>query len=435
MSIRTHNSQPFVPHWWKWVLLACSTVILCSCNSVRSGHQGPPGADPAMMQGPMGPPAYSAMLPAAADYGYDLPHSGAAGACNQCQHCQAAANGGGGPGAGKVDCGVWPPDEWIVDGGDKPSPAQVAEDWQVRGLDVEDTIGHFDTIDGRTVVVPSNCVPIYAPRFASVRVVRAPVQGEQVEAPRGEHLNMPAIPLEEKTPVYVSTQPLQPGRQLGTRQADAFRMRQWDGVVSEGQHAREFADQIKPYENLSIIRYGIAEQAEKAVLAQRVDAAMTWSSDQAVQVMVEGRAASVLNENQKAELTYTVDPQGEPQLRVIKIASKQFAEPGELIDFTIRFDNIGSQPMGNVTIMDSLTGRLEYIEDSQQASVKTFRLKRDENGNVVKHPDTGLPLRAQNPVNFSTQPNNADSVILRWEIMEPLEAGQGGIVRFQCRVR
>ena len=37
----------------------------------------------------------------------------------------------------------------------------------------------------------------------------------------------------------------------------------------------------------------------------------------------------------------------------------QFANPGDEVDFTLRFDNVGNQPIGNVTIVDDLTGRLE----------------------------------------------------------------------------
>ena len=89
-------------------------------------------------------------------------------------------------------------------------------------------------------------------------------------------------------------------------------------------------------------------------------------------------------------------------------ASTQLAGPGEMIDFTLRFDNVGNQVIGNVTLMDSLSGRLEYVPDSAQSSVKA---------------------------NFATQPNEAGSLVLRWEIAEPVKVGRGGVVRFTCKVR
>ena len=64
--------------------------------------------------------------------------------------------------------------------------------------------------------------------------------------------------------------------------------------------------------------------------------------------------------------------------------------------------------MGNVTIVDNLTTRLEFVPGTAQSSMNA---------------------------SFSTQPNEVGSLVLRWEITNPIEAGQGGVIRFQCRVR
>ena len=45
------------------------------------------------------------------------------------------------------------------------------------------------------------------------------------------------------------------------------------------------------------------------------------------------------------------------------------ARPGEFVDFTIRFDNIGDQKIGNVTLVDNLTTRLEYVEGTAESSL------------------------------------------------------------------
>ena len=71
-----------------------------------------------------------------------------------------------------------------------------------------------------------------------------------------------------------------------------------------------------------------------------------------------------------AGTVYTVkQPPAHPKLRVIKVASTNFAEPGDTVSFTIRFDNVGNQPIGQVTILDSLNTRLELIPESAQCSV------------------------------------------------------------------
>jgi hypothetical protein len=36
---------------------------------------------------------------------------------------------------------------------------------------------------------------------------------------------------------------------------------------------------------------------------------------------------------------------------------------------------------------------------------------------------------------FATELNEGESLVLRWAIIEPLKVREGGIIRFQCRVR
>ena len=65
-------------------------------------------------------------------------------------------------------------------------------------------------------------------------------------------------------------------------------------------------------------------------------------------------------------VVYQTDEPGDPRLRLIKCASKHHALPGEEVEFTLRFDNIGDQVIGNVTIIDNLTTRLEYVPNTAQ---------------------------------------------------------------------
>jgi uncharacterized repeat protein (TIGR01451 family) len=90
------------------------------------------------------------------------------------------------------------------------------------------------------------------------------------------------------------------------------------------------------------------------------------------------------------------------------LASCGHALPGEEVEFTLRFDNVGEQVIGNVTIVDNLSTRLEYIPESAKSSVDA---------------------------NFVTEPNKSGSTILRWEIKDPVEPGEGGILRFRVKVR
>ena len=84
---------------------------------------------------------------------------------------------------------------------------------------------------------------------------------------------------------------------------------------------------------------------------------------------------------------------------MVKVASTPFAKPGEEVDFTIRFDNIGNQPIGNVTILDSLSTRLEYVPQSAQCSVEAkFSTQPNEGefggGALRSVPSRSIPAKA-----------------------------------------
>jgi uncharacterized repeat protein (TIGR01451 family) len=252
-------------------------------------------------------------------------------------------------------------------------------------------------------------VYIYSPRFGAVRQVVSLVSNEERQRAGGVH-----EPLQPNAPtttqlVAGTKQNVQLDDQIKARPAAAFRMKQGDGAMSSAVRAKAFQDSFRPYENLSIIRMGRFDEAEMAFLARGSNAAIAWSHTQAVQVILDRKSAHADVKYDKSQMTYTYDePPGKPKLRLVKVASTSFANPGDTVDFTIRFDNVGNQPIGNVVILDSLNTRLEFVPDSGQCSVDAT---------------------------FSTQPNEGDSVVVRCELSHPLDTGKGGILRFRCRVR
>ena len=197
--------------------------------------------------------------------------------------------------------------------------------------------------------------------------------------------------------------------EISARPAHAFRMKQGDGALSSELGPRGFQNAFKPYENISIIRNGIYVNSERMMLARSHQAAVAWSHDQAVQMILDLKGAMAAVKDEQAGTVFTVtEPPGNPKLRIVKLASTPYALPGEEVWFTLRFDNVGNQTIGNVTIIDSLTTRLEYVEGSAQCSREA---------------------------KFSTQPNEGESLVVRCELAKPLEAGSGGVIRFCCRVR
>jgi uncharacterized repeat protein (TIGR01451 family) len=102
-----------------------------------------------------------------------------------------------------------------------------------------------------------------------------------------------------------------------------------------------------------------------------------------------------------------LEPADRP-LKIIKWPDKCGGVVGDVMTFFIRFSNVGGQPISNVVVSDSLVTRYEYV------------------------PGSG---RADREASFTTQPNEAGSVVLRWELPGSLLPGESGMVSFQVKIR
>ncbi len=306
------------------------------------------------------------------------------------------------------DCGIGPADEYLCDGGDFGLPAGVRANWQIDGLEQEDTIAHYDTVDGRTIVAPSNRVCIYAPRFGVVRKAIDLHAYNRYEMPGGFEADLSLSGIEEDERAATSLNQLEPNINRAENPPSLMLEQQKAGELALDIEVREYDGALAAYADLQIIRAGIIDNEEKALIAEGVDAAITWAGDQAAQVTIDKRRAQAEVSVVQPGVVYHDEQPNNPRLRLVKLASTGTALPGDEVEFTLRFDNIGDRVIGNVTIVDNLTTRLEYIPETAQASVDA---------------------------EFSAEPNKHGSVIMRWEITEPVEPGEGGILRFKCRVR
>lgn len=428
---------------WLWTALAAVTLCSCQLTPQPAGLAGgggavappaapiPPGppvvampAGPtAVMPGEALPAAYGVQLAAYAPVGLPgnawtgQPHVWAEPGCEPhggagCSSCPQAAEGmAAPPGAWRPPgiSGRWPYNEYLCDGGDQGARVEVMRDWTVWGLDQEDTVAHYDTVDGRTEVEASNSVCLYAPRFAAVRQVSGVLAHEVHDRLAG--ISQPVLPgaQEQRGVPTTMLQPVETGRYVGTDGPQIFRERARGESTTGSQQLARFDTRFKAHEDFQLIRSGTFDNGEKARLAQRLEAAAAWTENQAVQVAIDTVTAIIATNDVSLQSVFRYDlPPGKPRVRVVKVASKKSAQPGDEVEFTIRFDNVGDQTVGNVTIADSLTTRLEYLPDTAQCDREA---------------------------SFGTQENDGESLVLRWEIRSPLKVGEGGIIRFKCRVR
>lgn len=369
---RTHASTPklLMPRWFKRGLMIGAALMMCSCSA--SGQE--------------------------VVYDQSPCETYEDGECNNgCIVCQCPP---GWP--------VGPSDEYLCDGGDNLSPAGVTREAEIAGLEQEDTVGAYTTEDGRTFVVPSTRTCIYAPRFGAVRKVVQPMGAEQ-------RLFIDAVG--DAFAASEAAKPVLPGAgienvrlqaQRGELPPSLFRGRQQAGATERLLAAAETRGLVAPYANLKVVQLGQIDGRDTPLLMQSSLAAITWTGDQELQITISGQGASAVFAVKEPGLIYKLDIPDSPRLRLVKLASSDEAHPGDAVEFTLRFDNVGDAPMNDVVIVDNLTTRLEYVEGSANASVDAA---------------------------FSTQRNGAGSLVLKWRLAEPLEPGEGGVLTFRTRVR
>ena len=300
------------------------------------------------------------------------------------------------------------PEEYVFDGDDRGLKIQVDPDFNVYGLDPEDTFGHFDTLDGKRIVVPSNRVAIYAPRFGSVRKIDGVVNAQ---------FNQPTVAFFEREQTVQATdtsfaatskQFEMPVRSQGGTRASGL-MDQTRGVT-----VREtlVPGGTRNYQSLivgeSILRINNLDKAIGAQLQAGLQAAVAWETDLGLQVFAKGVQPIIVRDLTTAQEAMHIESENDPTLQVVKTANVLAARAGDQVEFTIRFDNISNKPIGNVTLMDNLTRRLVYVDGSSECTLKS---------------------------EFKQDVNEAQSLALRWEITDPVEPGTGGVIRFRCRVR
>jgi len=303
---------------------------------------------------------------------------------------------------------VRPRDEYICDGGDDNHPARVNRQGAVDGVEPVDAIVHYKGVDGERRILPSNRVCIYAPRFAAVRKV-INYQSYEVNQWAGGMIrdDLP-YRFREMQPSAAVKQPESTVRAVHATVAQAVQDRQPGLLVDEIVSLRESENGILPFEGLLMVELGLWNAKQFALVEDAADAATTWSLNQSPQIAIDADRILQQVNHERPQVTYEYHLEGNPCVRLVKLATEPWAQPGETVDFMLRFDNVGADPVNDLTVIDSLTTRLEYVPDSQQCDRKAT---------------------------FTHEDNPAESLRLVWRIEEEIAPGEGGIVRFRCRVR
>ena len=301
-----------------------------------------------------------------------------------------------------------PKDEYLCDGGDGGAPMGFGGDGGLRGIDPRDAAIGFRA-DDRPRVLPTNRVCIYAPRFAAARASVGANQNLYVEnlvianhLERQEAINAKQGPKKftsnERAELarHRSRASMARGRQYAGDHIEVRVLQGFDVPTNLAGHVLSQAPEVASNR----------QQANLFRLRQKVDGLKT-AETAVVTGLAEGAGQTVMAWKPQ-EMAGVEVPPNKPGLAVIKQVDKGDAEPGDEVEFTIFYRNIGNVPIGNVSVIDSLLARLEYV-----------------------------PRSALGPAGavFSAVENTAGSIELRWDLAGAVAPGQEGYVRFRAKVR
>jgi uncharacterized repeat protein (TIGR01451 family) len=315
-----------------------------------------------------------------------------------------------------------PAEECINDGGDHGNRAGFDGNGQLAGVEPEDTVAEYTDSHGRRHVTHSNCVCLCVPRFAVLRCetplnryngVVAVNDARKVQYQRLFDMLMPPL----QTRAYEQLQGAR-GRERPSINAVVARTI----GVTHFEVLQAVDVPLGPIALLGTNSVLILSELERARLVKQLELARQLSSRERVQQSasvtvtsvvgrIEAGARIVQAEAETRDLTVCCNevpcPPDKP-LVLIKCADRPSAQVGDVVTFLLKYSNHGGQPITDVAVTDSLTTRLEYVPGSAQSD---------------------------RPAVFTTQANEAGSLILRWEITGRLMPGSSGVVRFQARVR
>ena len=303
----------------------------------------------------------------------------------------------------------WPQDEYVYQGGDSRQQVNVAPDRSIHNLDEEDTIVHYRTRDGKIAIQPTNQIPIYAPRFSSVRHIGGASQYLYRDHASGVDNPLKIAAAQENLGSEQVLQRIQAGRNISNRRTGLYRDESKARDVEYRIAGLEGSQRQRP-ENGTLLNTRVRIQnSQEARLSKQNATAITATDEETVKVYIKDfMPYKVTGQNQMRSTFHYEIAEGKSRLEIKKTSSNLNALPGDELEFMIAFKNVGDQPVSNVTIVDHLSRRLVYIEDTQSCDVAG---------------------------QFFVNDTVRESLILRWEITEPLAVGESGSITFRCHVR
>jgi uncharacterized repeat protein (TIGR01451 family) len=299
-------------------------------------------------------------------------------------------------------------DEYLFDGGDRSLPV-TRNGEQFQGIDTEDTIAEYKDHEGRTKVKKSNWVAIYSPRFGSVVTISQPNSDTIVDKAAGHVVAQQGVGMRVRQSVdekrqnldsvrlQTRSRPTGIGTEVGTDSLTKELNREVGVSVMKAGQSRGRLIESQFQENL------------KATSSKGRQFAEYWTRKDSP--VLEGHAfaaTQTVTLQVTAEYVGLEDNGKRGDLLLIKTADRGEASIGDVITFTIHYENRGDKELRSVVIIDNLSPRLEFKPDS----VKTDR-----------------------PGQHTVNDNDEGSVVLKFTLDDPLPGRTKGSITFQTTVK
>ncbi len=303
-----------------------------------------------------------------------------------------------------------PHDEYLCDGGDEIPYAHFTAYDTITAVGAGEAVAQFSRPGERPRLVASNQVCVYAPRFGLVRSSAVSIAEHHLDGPRGVDHRLRRASVENRISPDQRTQKDKTLALRRREQLGSVAMREPLGALDElrmiaAVYRDEGSDRV-----FGQIGTGKLGQSDEARIAMTLQTAKAWSRDQyPMYTAIKEGGGQITGTLQTGEIQQIKQPFRKPgDLLIWKTVSVQNARQGDVIEFAIYYRNTGQRSIENVSIIDSLTTRLEYVPDSAKTDRRAI---------------------------FTAAQNDVESSELRWDISDPVPAGQQGVVWFQAQVR
>lgn len=313
-------------------------------------------------------------------------------------------------------------EECLHDGGDTGLAAGFDRNGQVQGVDPSDTVAAYSDSRGRRRLAVSNRVCLCVPRFLIMRAeigivgydsVVSRVDTQKVQGAERVVTRQPSLEAQQNDQLAAMQ-----GRTRPTGAVNAVALERL--VRLEVLHA--YHVDIGLGEVLGTQGLHKLTSEEHTRLVKQIEFARVFWQPTGVRALdqvnpgpaVVGQIAGVkvvANVQELRDLTSSCqEPPRAPDqpLYLYKWASTHCGQVGDVVTFYLKYANHGGQPIADVAVTDSLTGRLEYVPGS---------------------------ARSNRDAVFTSEVNRAGSLQLHWEINGRLLPGENGVVSFQAKIR